>query len=116
MAIVTARTGAPGICPVDAIATAMTSSGRSRRRTNSQPQPAFSPAGRMNQKTTAMETPHRFKWLGNRSNGIYDLVRSRRIYPISLWLGVGLFVIDNLCATVVGPSAAWHAFAGCLIA
>ena len=48
--------------------------------------------------------------------GIYDLVRFGRVHPISLWLGIGLFVIDNLCATIVGPSAAWHAFAGWLIA
>ena len=50
------------------------------------------------------------------ASGVYDLARFRRIHPISLWLGIGLFVIDNFCATVVGPSAAWHAFAGWLIA
>src|ERR1700733_14074459 len=32
----------------------------------------------------------------------------------SLWLGM-LFIIDNLCATVAGSSAAWHRVADWLI-
>lgn len=49
-------------------------------------------------------------------SGVYDFLRFRRIHPASLWLGMGLFVIDNLCATIIGPSAAWHALAARLIA
>ena len=37
-------------------------------------------------------------------SGIYDMIRFRRIHPLSLWLGLGLFVADILCATVVGPA------------
>jgi hypothetical protein len=44
-------------------------------------------------------------------SGIYDLIRFRRIHPLSLWLGLGLFVVDLVCAIVVGPSAAWQAIA-----
>ena len=44
-------------------------------------------------------------------SGTYDLIRFRRIHPLSLWLGLGLFVIDLVCATVVGPSAAWQSIA-----
>ena len=46
----------------------------------------------------------------------YDLIRFRRIHPLSLWLGLGLFVVDLLCATVVGPSAAWQAIAAFIAA
>ena len=49
-------------------------------------------------------------------SAVYDLVRFRRIHPLSLWLGLGLFVVDLLCATVVGPSAAWQAIAGFIAA
>jgi hypothetical protein len=49
------------------------------------------------------------------ASGIYDLIRFRRIHPVSLVLGILLFVIDNLCAIVIGPSAAWHRFATWLI-
>ena len=47
--------------------------------------------------------------------GIYDLIRFRRIHPVSLWLGLSLFALDNLCATLIGPSPAWHRFANWLI-
>lgn len=45
------------------------------------------------------------------ASGVYDIVRFRRIHPVSLWLGLGLFVVDLLCAIVVGPSSAWQAIA-----
>jgi hypothetical protein len=45
------------------------------------------------------------------ASGAYDFVRFRRIHPLSLWLGLGLFVLDLLCAMVVGPSSAWQAIA-----
>jgi len=49
-------------------------------------------------------------------SAVYDLIRFRRIHPLSLWLGLGLFVVDLLSATVVGPSAAWQAIAAFLAA
>jgi hypothetical protein len=50
------------------------------------------------------------------SSAVYDLIRFRRIHPISLWVGLGLFVMDLLCATIVGPSAAWQAIAAFIAA
>lgn len=49
------------------------------------------------------------------ASAIYDFIRFRRIHPVSLWLGIALFVIDNLCAVVIGPSAAWRHFAEWLV-
>ena len=49
-------------------------------------------------------------------SAVYDLIRFRRIHPLSLWLGLGLFVVDLLCATVVGPSAGWQAIAAFIAA
>lgn len=42
------------------------------------------------------------------ASALYDLIRFRRIHPVSLWIGITLFIADNLCATVVGPSAWWR--------
>lgn len=44
-------------------------------------------------------------------SGTYDLMRFRCIHPLSLWLGLGLFLTDILCAAVVGPSALWQSIA-----
>jgi hypothetical protein len=49
------------------------------------------------------------------ASGVYDLVRFRRIHPVSLWLGLVMFVLDNLCAALIGPSDAWHRFANWLV-
>ena len=49
------------------------------------------------------------------ASGTYDLIRFRRVHPVSLWLGITLFALDNLCAAVIGPSAAWQQFAAWLI-
>ncbi|RZU39423.1 hypothetical protein [Edaphobacter modestus] len=49
------------------------------------------------------------------ASGIYDLIRFRRIHPVSLWVGIALFAIGNLSAFVIGPSAAWRRFAEWLI-
>ena len=49
-------------------------------------------------------------------SAVYDLIRFRRIHPLSLGLGLGLFIVDLLCATVVGPSAAWQAIAAFIAA
>ncbi len=49
------------------------------------------------------------------ASAVYDFIRFRRIHPVSLWVGIGLFVADNLCATVIGPSAAWRQFIAWLV-
>jgi hypothetical protein len=49
------------------------------------------------------------------ASGVYDLVRFRRIHPVSLWLGLVMFVLDNLCTAVIGPSGAWQRFANWLV-
>jgi hypothetical protein len=49
------------------------------------------------------------------ANAIYDRVSLGRMHPVSLWGAVAIFVFVNLGATVVGPSAAWHQFAGWLV-
>jgi hypothetical protein len=49
------------------------------------------------------------------ASAAYDLIRFRRIHPVSLWVGMALFIADNLCATVIGPSETWHEFATWLI-
>ena len=49
------------------------------------------------------------------ASGIYDLAAFRRIHPVSLWLGLGMFVLDNLSATVIGHSALWTRIADGLI-
>ena len=41
------------------------------------------------------------------ASAIYDLAAFRRIHPVSLWLGLGMFVLDNLSATVIGHSDLW---------
>jgi uncharacterized membrane protein YozB (DUF420 family) len=45
------------------------------------------------------------------ASGVYDIIAFRRIHPISLWLGIGIFLFDNLCATVIGHSPLWLHFA-----
>jgi hypothetical protein len=49
------------------------------------------------------------------SSAVYDLIRFRRIHPVSLWVGGGIFAIDTLCNNLIGPSATWHRFAEWLI-
>jgi hypothetical protein len=41
------------------------------------------------------------------ASGIYDFAAFRRIHPVSLWIALGMFVLDNLSATIVGHSALW---------
>jgi hypothetical protein len=48
-------------------------------------------------------------------SAIHDRVAKGRVHPISLWVALALFVWSNLRAAVIGPSAAWHQFAGWLI-
>jgi hypothetical protein len=49
------------------------------------------------------------------AGAVYDRISLGRIHPVSLWVAVTIFVYDNLLATVIGPSAAWHRFAGWLV-
>jgi hypothetical protein len=49
------------------------------------------------------------------AGAVYDRVRFRRIHPVSLWVALVIFVLDNLWFAVVIPSRAWHAFAAWLI-
>jgi hypothetical protein len=48
-------------------------------------------------------------------SAIHDRVAKGRIHPVSLWVALALFAWANLRAAVIGPSAAWHRFAGWLI-
>jgi hypothetical protein len=48
------------------------------------------------------------------AGAVYDRISLGRIHPVSLWAALAIFVYDNLLATVIGPSAAWHRFAGWL--
>ena len=50
------------------------------------------------------------------ASSIYDLSAYRRVHPVSLCLGLGMFVLDNLCATVIGHSAVWTRIAQTLVA
>lgn len=50
------------------------------------------------------------------ASAIYDLAAFRRVHPVSLCLGLGMFVLDNLSATVLGHSALWTRVAQKLIA
>ncbi len=50
------------------------------------------------------------------SHAVYDKVSAGRVHPLSLWGAVGMFVWANGRAAFIGPSAAWHAFVGWLIA
>lgn len=49
------------------------------------------------------------------AGAIYDRIKFRRIHPVSLWIALAIFLLDNLCFAVVMPSRAWHAFAASLI-
>jgi hypothetical protein len=49
------------------------------------------------------------------AGAVHDRVTLRRIHPMSLWLALAIFIVDNLCFVVVMPSGAWHDFAARLI-
>ena len=48
------------------------------------------------------------------SSAVYDRLFRGRIHPVSLWVGIGLFVWANLRAAV-NPSQAWREFARWLV-
>ena len=49
------------------------------------------------------------------SSAVYDRLAHGRIHPVSLWGGLALFFWAMFRGAVLGPSAAWHRFAGWLI-
>lgn len=49
------------------------------------------------------------------AGAIHDQIRLRRIHPVSLWVALAIFVLENAWFVFVVPSGAWHSFAGWLI-
>ena len=49
------------------------------------------------------------------ASALRDLTTFRRIHPVSLWVALIMFVLDNLCATVIGHSATWLRIADRLV-
>jgi hypothetical protein len=49
------------------------------------------------------------------TGAIHDRIKLHRIHPVSLWIALAIFVVDNLWFVIVVPSGAWHAFAAWLI-
>ena len=49
------------------------------------------------------------------SSAVYDWIALRRFHPVSLWVPLFIFGVENVCAAVLIPSHAWHAFAARLV-
>lgn len=49
------------------------------------------------------------------ASAVHDRLALRKIHPVSLWVALAIFCLDNLCAVVIMPSHAWHAFASKLV-
>jgi hypothetical protein len=49
------------------------------------------------------------------SSAIHDRLTLGRMHPVSKWVGLSLLVFAMVRGAVIGPSAAWHEFAGWLI-
>lgn len=49
------------------------------------------------------------------SGAAYELVATRRIHPVLLWIPLVIFAIENACFAKVFPSPAWHHIAAWLI-
>jgi hypothetical protein len=49
------------------------------------------------------------------ASAVYDTLTLGRIHPVSLWPPIAMIVWSMLRAAVIGPSSAWHSFAGRLI-
>jgi hypothetical protein len=49
------------------------------------------------------------------SSAIHDRLAYGRIHPVSKWVGLALLVFALVRAGAIGPSEAWHRFAGWLI-
>lgn len=39
---------------------------------------------------------------------VHDIRTAKRVHPVTLLLGIGLILLANLEAVVIGPSAGWH--------
>lgn len=49
------------------------------------------------------------------AGAVHDRIKLHRIHPVSLWIALTIFLVDNLCFVVVMPSRAWHDIAAWLI-
>lgn len=49
------------------------------------------------------------------AGAVHDRVNLRRIHPVSLWIAIAIFVLDNLWFAFIVPSGAWHSFAAWLM-
>jgi hypothetical protein len=49
------------------------------------------------------------------ASAVHDRLTRGRIHPVSLWVALAMFVWANVRAAIIGPSEAWHQFAGWLI-
>lgn len=49
------------------------------------------------------------------AGAIYDRIASRRFHPVTLWVALGIFVIEALANAVIFPGAVWHRFAAWLV-
>lgn len=49
------------------------------------------------------------------SSAIYDWIVLHRVHPVSLWVPLFIFALENVCAAAVFPGRAWHAFAARLV-
>jgi hypothetical protein len=49
------------------------------------------------------------------ASAVYDKLTLGKIHPVSGWGATALFIYANLRAGLIGPSAAWHSFAGWLV-
>lgn len=49
------------------------------------------------------------------AGAINDRIKLRRIHPVSLWIALAMFLLDNVCFAIVMPSGVWHTFAAWLI-
>jgi hypothetical protein len=49
------------------------------------------------------------------SSAIHDRLEYGRMHPVSKWVGLSLLIFALVRAAVIGPSEAWHQFAGWLI-
>lgn len=45
------------------------------------------------------------------AGAIYDRIKLRRMHPVSLWIALAIFLLDNLWFAFVIPSGAWHSLA-----
>ena len=49
------------------------------------------------------------------ASAIHDRIALHRIHPVSVWVALAIFLLDNLCFAVVMPSTMWHNLASRLV-